>query len=251
MERVACTTRGGRGVRAVAMALLFLLGGGVGAASALSIDEISPVYFEGPGGWGFDAQRIAELGIEPSATASPNGWIDAGHRSLGLPLSIEQQLTKIHKKPKKPSQKKPVIADSLWTVTNDSGRRLDDAWLVFTIVDPDDSYPDRATALDVDLIEILAYEYAGEVYRFGAIWLGDLLPGESARLTVRYIVAGKLQKQDGEHVLPPLGVAGVLLAVPEPGTVLLLSTGLIGLAWKGRRREVRRWRPVARDADAR
>jgi hypothetical protein len=214
--------------------------------SALSIRDTQPVWFLGGGAYGLDAAQLAAAGLAPSLQADPaDGWIDAGATSLDLPLAIDVDLQKVHRNPqaggKRPSLRKPVIADSIWTITNRSGEALEDALLVFTLGDTSGRRKPKPVALDGNLVEILEYSAGGVDYLFGAVRLGDLAaegPASSVSITVRYIVGGPLQRSGRRLLLPPLGVAGVTgwTLVPEPSTGAALAFGLLALAASRRRR---------------
>jgi hypothetical protein len=130
-----------------------------------------------------------------------------------------------------------VIADSLWTVHNQTGRLLVAPLLVFTSVDPQHLYPIALppTGLDADLLQVLSYSYAGGDLFYGAIRLPTMPDGTQTQVTVRYVVAGALAP--GNPVpLPPLGVAvlGSYALVPEPSTAALLGAGLVLAAARAR-----------------
>jgi hypothetical protein len=67
----------------------------------------------------------------------------------------------VHQNPGQPSFASPLIADSSWTIRNESGRALTRPLLVFTSVDPQDAYPIALppTGLDSDLLAILRYSF--------------------------------------------------------------------------------------------
>ena len=215
-------------------------------AAALSIRDTKPLWFSGPGGYGFEAASVAGAGLAASFHADPEDrWLDAGGTRLGLDLGIDVNLRKVHRNPqaggKRPNERKPVIADSLWTVTNRSGEALEDALLVFTLGDTSGRRKPKPVALDGNLVEILEYSAGGVDYLFGAVRLGDLAaegPGSSVSITVRYIVGGPLQRSRQKLLLPPLGVSAVTgwSSVPEPSTGAALALGLLGLAASRRRR---------------
>lgn len=213
-------------------------------AVALTIGDISELYFAGPAGFGFDAGDVAGAGFSAAFSASPgDDWIDAGEKSLGLPIRITQNLGTIHQDPEgdgeTPGTGNPYIADSRWTVWNKTGRKLLAPLLVFTVVDPLDSYPDVPTGLDGDLLQILQYSSGGADYLFGVVGLPDLEDDGSVDIDVRYVVAGPLE----DDFLPPLGLMALgtyETLVPEPDAVLLWALALAVVVGPARRRRSQR-----------
>jgi hypothetical protein len=206
---VSCVRRSiGGGCLAAALALAPL------GAAALSVRDTQPLWFAGPGGYGFDAAAVAAAGRAPAYSADADDtWLDAGDSKLGLPIAIDVDLGKVHRNPqargKKPSANKPFIADSTWTVTNETGRALDDALLVFTLGDTGGRRKPKPVALDGNLVEILEYSFDGVDYLFGAVRLGDLAaegPESSVTIDMRYIVAGPLHRKRNRLFLPPVVV---------------------------------------------
>jgi hypothetical protein len=229
----------------VAAGLLVCLALGGSPARALSIGDTTPLWFVG-GGYGLDAGSVAGAGRAPGLHADPDDqWIDAGATKLALPIGIDVDLRKVYRNPqaggKRPSVRRPVIADSSWTITNHSGEAIEDALLVFTLGDSSGRRKPKPVALDGNLVEILEYSAGGVDYLFGAVHLGDLAaegPASSVTTTFRYIVGGRLQRSRQKLLLPPIGVTVVTgwTAVPEPSTGAALALGLLGLAAAHRRR---------------
>jgi hypothetical protein len=225
--------------RLAATALLILLACPA-LARALSLGDIAPLYFDGVGGQGFSQSAVSAQGLVPAYTALPtDDWLAAGAAVLGLPIEIEQNLGTVHQNPSQPSFAAPVIADSTWTVRNDSGRALKRPLLVFTSVDPQDAYPITLppTGLDSDLLALLHYSFQGSTLLYGAIELPDLAQGAQTQVLVRYVVAGALAS-GSPLPLPPLGVSVVAsyTLVPEPSTGALVGAGLLLVAATARSR---------------
>jgi hypothetical protein len=217
--------------------------GAAASASALSVRDTRPLWFDGPGGYGLDPAAVAAAGLVAAFQAdSEDSWLDAGDSRLGLPIAIDVDLGKVYKNPQarggSPTRSRPFIADSSWTITNESGAALDDALLVFTLGDSSGRRRPKPVALDGNLIEILEYSHDGVDYRFGAVRLGDLAEGDSATVTVRYIVGKSLARKQSRLLLPPLGVSAVTgwTPVPEPTTAAAVGLGLLVLGAVRRRR---------------
>ncbi len=237
--------------RPLLFALVALLGA-VPGARALTIDEVNQLYFEGPGGFGFEGQAVSDAGLAISFGATADDeWLEAGHVSFGLDIEITQVLGTVHQDPQAgggvPDEDDPFIADSSWTVRNASGGTLIAPLLVFTSVDPGDSYPEVQAGLDANLLRILEYSFAGVDYLFGVVVLPDLEDGESVDIDVRYVVADPLvqgvSRGSGSSTttatMPPLGVSVLASyrAIPEPSSaVLALCAGAALVV------STRRWR---------
>jgi hypothetical protein len=211
-------------------------------AFALTIDDVTPLFFDGPGGQGFAPASVAAIGRTPDATATPADlFLAAGGPTSGAPVVVVSQvISQIQQLPSVATPEDPAIVDSTWTLRNASGGPLLAPLLLFTVLDPLDTYPgDPAIGLDADLLRLLAYSAGGTDYVYGAAALPDLADGESAEILVRYVVAGPLVVQDASELLAPLGlaVAASYTSVPEPSTGLLLGGALAGLAAAERRRE--------------
>jgi len=223
------------------MAGLLLAGLLAAPAAALTLEDISPLYFEGQGGQGFNPADVAALGRTPSLAATPlDLFLPAGGPTSGAPIQVVSQVvTTIHQLPSEATPANPAIVDSTWTIQNVTAGALAAPALLFTTLDPLDTYPgDPQIGLDADLLSLLAYQppaAPGLVY--GAVVLPDLAQGESTQILVRYVVAGPLAISDVSQVLAPLGlaVAATYTVVPEPTTLWLCGVGLLGIALLGRR----------------
>ncbi len=215
-------------------------------AAALTIDDVTPLYFQADQGQGFDPADVAASGIAPSLEATPSDlFIGAGGPSSGASVRVSSQaITTIHQLPATATPSDPAIVDSTWTIENVSAGALAAPVLLFTVLDPLNTYPGNPQiGLDGDLLDLLRYvPPSGPDILYGAIVLPDLAEGESTEILVRYVVGGPLAISDASQVLAPLGLAVALsyTEVPEPTTLLLCATGLAGIALFGRRRETAR-----------
>jgi hypothetical protein len=249
--RSARATRAWLGVLAV---LAF-----AGPARAIGIADTNPVFFIGGGEFGFSEAALTAAGKTPIASATPSDtFITAGNVIYSPALAITQVLGPAHQNPQAAYQapavgcqpgdicqtpSNPFIADSTWTVTNLSGHDIENAYLVFTLVDLSGGYPDIPVAMDGNMVEFLEYVAGGQTYYFGLVGLGPLGDGvvdgegvessQSTQFTLRYIVGGDMVFDGATQVIPPLGVYGLerpAIPVPEPGTALLIALGFVGLA---------------------
>lgn len=244
MQRPSLRRRAAVCRRSVPLLLLPLLLTLARAVGALTIADIEPLYFDGPGGQGFALGDVQAIGRTPGfAATNANLWLSAGAGS-GLQVGITQSLGTIHQNPATPSAGAPVIADSTWTLRNNTSSTLVNPLLVFTTVDPSHNYPITLppTGLDADTLVLLSYSFANTDYVYGALQLPTLAPNQTANVLVRYVVAGALAPGNPAQ-LPSLGVAvlgSYRVIVPEPASAALLGAGLIALAARvGRARRSR------------
>ena len=210
-------------------------------AWAVTIDDLTPVYFDGAGGYGFGMTgRSGEARMADFAATSDDQWISAP----GPDIRITQRIETVHRAPGRSSPGDPTIVDSIWTVTNVGAGDLVAPLLVFTSLDPLGTHSVGSSkplqGLDANLLHLLAYSYAETDYMFGAALLPDLRDGDSAEFTVRYIAASRLQETSAGRSLAPFGVSllGTYTGVPEPSTLTLLSMGLLVTGTRGFRRRL-------------
>lgn len=226
-------------VASAAHALPITVGGSGGPS--LTID---PLYFVG-----FDQFGLESPGAGPAYRAvAPVPFLSVGN-APDMDLTISQQLQQPawqHPQdpanslnpglnggvPFTPSADFPLVADSLWTIRNDTGRLLEDVLLLFTKTRAIAGYPPVDAALDDFLVDTIEYtSLDGTIRWYGAMLLGDLAPGASTQILVRYVVADAVPIIGGEYMLPSLGVAALDKPnyVPEPGTLVLLACGVAAL----------------------
>jgi hypothetical protein len=214
------------------------------SAQAVTIGDTNPVFFNGPDGYGFSAADVSAAGLAAAFQAdAEDGWLQAGKRSPRVDLAISVDLQKVYKDPNrkgKPTLANPVIADSIWKITNKTGESLDDVLLVFTLGDTSGKKNPKPVALDGNLIDILAYSNDDVDYLFGVVRLGDLAaegPGSAVEIDVRYIVGGRLARNGSKLLLPRFGTSAVTgwTPVPEPATGACVALGLLALAAARRR----------------
>jgi|GEM_PF-3127538 len=238
------------------------LGMGLAAASASALTiggaagtQVDPVYFNSGGNFGL----ITGPAFDFAATSASNWRLVGQGQALSIQINLQTPVLQNPQFPLSsmnptgpqgtPSSTNPFVADSLWTVTNNTNGALNNAYLVFESVDlapttlMPGGYPDIPVGMDKSLssFSIVQYTYPGAKTPlfFGALPLGSLAAngtaGDSTQIRVRYIVAGALPQNGANLVMPPFSVVG-LINVPEPSTLVLLGSGLALFAGVGRRR---------------
>jgi hypothetical protein len=233
------------------------LGLSAAGASALTLGGtgtvVDPVYFNSGGNFGL----ITGPAFDFAATSSGD-WRAVGS---GGALSIQTALqTPVLQNPQSPASSlnplgpqgtpttsNPFVADSIWTVTNTTNTELKNAYLFFDAVNLAPTsllpgkYPNIPVGIDRNLYSIVKYTSPGATSPlfFAALSLGSLAPdgspGDSTQVHVRYIVAGALPQIGANLVMPPFSVAA-LINVPEPGTLVLVGSGVVLLGATRRRR---------------
>ncbi len=235
-----------------------------GQARALTIGDLNPVQLIGGGQFGFTQAAIDAAGLSISKIADPtSAFLTAGDASLvptpdiGITLG---PLSPVYQNPQlayadpllgcQPGDAcqtpaNPFIADSTWTVTNNTEADLDDLYLIFTrVLLTGPTYPDLPVALDGDMIQILEYTSGTDRLLLAIVPLGSLDAGKQTEFTMRYIVGGDMPitlESAGppmifDQMLPPFGLLGINNPIPEPGTAMLLAAGLAALAASKRSR---------------
>ncbi len=220
---------------------------GIGGPNPFLVD---PLYFIPPTPGNENPFGLEGPGNGVAFTVTPSmGVISACGAGGGCDLSISLNLqTPVIQNPQEPSaslnpqvpqgtptQAVPFVADSTWTVQNDSGVSIANAYLLFTSVDFSGGYPNVLMALDQNKYEVASVGAGTDEAFYGALALGNLAPGATTQVTVRYIVAGNLPDDGTDLITPPLGVAG-LTNVPEPTALVLVSVGLGAMSLVQRRR---------------
>ena len=240
----------------VGAAALVLLSG---SAPALTLADTNPLFFpSGGANTGFAPAAVAASGEPIRWEATPESTFLCAGSGAFEPVGICEgesgyTLTVVSRDVQRPldqnpqgrgstpSAADPLIATSLWTVTNTGEIGFDDSLvLLFTNVDLENNpfispYPDLEIGLDVDILGILRQSVNGDEFFYGGAFLGDLGPGESATVPIRYVINDPLPF--GPDLVPPEGPDLVLprllvlgFVVPEPGTAALLAAGLAALA---------------------
>jgi len=227
--------RGHRGgsIRHAAGAVVLL------AACALAPSaQALPLYFETPGGWGFDA---ADVPGPVQAAPAGAAWRPAGDPAFGVVLSVTTDLAGVvGTEPASPSFTDPLRARVTYTVTNTTGALLQDDFLVFTRAGVDaaspgdpDPFPTLEPAeFGLDSAGLLFL--SASPYVFGSVALPTLGVGATWQLELVHVVADGL----GGRVVPSPGLAfldrALPPAVPEPGPTPLALLAL--MAWLARLR---------------
>lgn len=228
------------------------------SASALTIGgaagvQVDPIYFNSGGNFGL----IAGPSFNFAATSTSDWFLVGSGQALSIQTTLQTPVLQNPQFPSSslnptglhgtPSATNPFVADSIWTVTNNTKGALNNAYLVFESVSLAPTallpggYPNIPVGIDKNLFSIVQYTYPGATTPlfFGALSLGSLgangTSDDSTQIRVRYILAGALPASGANLVTPPFTVAA-LVNVPEPSTLVLLGSGLALFAAASRRR---------------
>ncbi len=207
----------------------------------------TPVFFEGAGGFGFDAADVADIAPIAFATDSDD-FVTAGSAIFDPDVLVSVSLLDlVEPESGIPSVATPFRARIAYELTNQSGRALPDALLVFTVALVDDFAAIDANefGLDLDEIAILEYQFGESTFFFGAFSLGSLADGQSMGFTLTHVVSDDLPVgADGRRIVPSPGLSVVsgleipaVVSVPEPGVgaLLLVVSGFVSGFVRARR----------------
>lgn len=221
------------------------LAGSASAARAASID----VFFDGPvqsdQHFGLSAAGAAAAQLAGVAVVAPEMRSAGGDVEI-VDQQLEAQSLTLN------DLVAPFTATSTWTAENTSDTNISDiVYLVFTtaggrLIDLSTGpvmadYDETQVGLRIDpatgwVLLQTSTQALGALY-YPAIPLGPLAPGQQKQFDVNYVLNQLLSFPDGDTTyvpLPQLRIA--IVVVPEPGTALLLGAGLLGLAFRARKR---------------
>ena len=210
--------------------------------------EVDPLYFIAPTSGNPDPTGLVSPGngadwVVPAGSFAISACGTGGGCELSIAIDLLLPVVQNPQRPQEsqnpqtsegtPTPAVPFVADSNWTVRNETSSTLTNPWLLFTAIDFTGGYPKLPVALDQLIYDLVQIGDGSGAAWYGALPLGTLSPGEETTLRVRYIVAGDLPDEGGSLVSPPFGVSGLL--VPEPATLTLAGIGLVALAFARRR----------------